>query len=281
MRAWRGGVGVVLIVALLHGCGGAPVEEETGFAPDAVPRVEPKSKYGNMESYVVFGQRYYPQASSRGYVARGLASWYGPGFDGQRASSGEIYDMHAMTAAHKTLPLPTYAQVINLENGRMTVVKINDRGPFHGDRLLDLSYEAASKLGIVRNGTAMVEVRSVDPRDHGGPVPLLSRQTALAMSTQYRASLAPVAAPRLAVADRRAGGGDLYLQVGAFGDQDNAEQLRHRLLAYVPEPISIRPEGDPTLYRVRVGPLGSAAHAENLSRKLTELGLQRALVIDR
>jgi rare lipoprotein A len=132
--------------------------------PDAVPKVEPKSKYGNPESYVVFGKRYHTKSSSNGYVERGVASWYGPDFHGRKTSSGERYDMYAMTAAHKTLPLPTYARVTNVKNGRSAVVKINDRGPFHGDRIIDLSYSAARKLGVVAKGTAMVEVKAIDPR---------------------------------------------------------------------------------------------------------------------
>jgi rare lipoprotein A len=158
------------LVALLSGCAGSGGKDgpgdRSGFtdAPDAVPKVEPKSKYGNPASYVVFGKRYKTKTSSAGHVERGVASWYGKKFHGRRTSSGERYDMYAMTAAHKSLPLPTYAKVTNLENGRTAVVKINDRGPFHGDRVIDLSYSAARKLGVVSKGTAVVEVRAIDPR---------------------------------------------------------------------------------------------------------------------
>lgn len=167
-----GGLLVVLLgigLLLLSGCSTTDTktavsgEPELPDIPDAVPEVEPKSKYGNPKSYVVFGRRYYTKASSRGHVERGLASWYGKQFHGRRTSSGERYDMYAMTAAHKTLPLPTYARVTNITNGRSAVVKINDRGPFHGTRIIDLSYSAARKLGVVAKGTAMVEVRAIDP----------------------------------------------------------------------------------------------------------------------
>jgi len=158
------GVGLLLVLGLLSGCSGTGDKvTELSDIPDAVPKVEPKSKYGNPKSYVVFGRRYYPKASSKGYVKRGLASWYGKKFHGRRTSNGERYNMYAMTAAHKTLPLPTYVRVTNLRNGRSTVVRVNDRGPFHGNRIIDLSYSAARKLGMAAKGVEMVEIRTIDP----------------------------------------------------------------------------------------------------------------------
>lgn len=146
--------------------------------PDAVPRVEPLSRCGNRfgkngktNTYVALRKRYRVMPTSRGYRARGHASWYGTQFHGRKTSNGERYNMFAMTAAHPTLPLPTYAKVTNLENGKSVIVKINDRGPFHGNRLIDLSYVAAAKLGVLGRGTAKVEVESIDPRDHGGKIP--------------------------------------------------------------------------------------------------------------
>jgi rare lipoprotein A (peptidoglycan hydrolase) len=136
--------------------------------PDAIPRFEPRALYGNPPFYDVFGKRYFVMASGVGYVERGVASWYGPGFHKVRTSTGEIYDMYGMTAAHKTLPLPAYARVTNLENGRSCVVRINDRGPFVGNRIIDLSYTAAAKLDMLRNGTAMVEIRTLQPADPAG-----------------------------------------------------------------------------------------------------------------
>jgi rare lipoprotein A len=133
--------------------------------PDAVPRAEPRAIYGNPPSYEVFGKRYYLMASSVGYVERGVASWYGPGFHKELTSVREPYDMYGMTAAHKTLPLPAYVRVTNLQNGRSCVVRVNDRGPFVGNRIIDLSYTAAAKLDMLRDGTAMVEVRALQPLD--------------------------------------------------------------------------------------------------------------------
>jgi rare lipoprotein A len=166
---------------------------------DAVPRVEPRSRYGNPPFYDVFGKRYYVLSSSVAYVERGVASWYGPGFHKVRTSTGEIYDMYGMTAAHKTLPLPAYVRVTNLQNGRSIVVRVNDRGPFVGNRIIDLSYTAASRLDMLRNGTAMVEVRAIDPsapsRDQG--LPLLAAAPMAPPSGQAGAAAgsAPPAAP--------------------------------------------------------------------------------------
>jgi len=137
--------------------------------PDAVPRQETKTRSGNPESYSQFGVDYQVMDTSEGYEEVGVASWYGPGFHGRRTSSGETYDQNAMTAAHTVLPLPTYVEVTNLSDGRKVVVRVNDRGPFHGERIIDLSYVAALKLGIVQGGTARVRVKALDPpaRDGG------------------------------------------------------------------------------------------------------------------
>ncbi len=134
-----------------------------GDVPDATPREEPRARSGNPESYEQNGQRYRVMDSSEGYQEEGLASWYGEPFHGRRTSSGERYDMYLMTAAHKTLPLPTYVEVTNLDNDRRIVVRVNDRGPFHEGRIIDLSYVAAGKLGMLGAGTARVRVRALDP----------------------------------------------------------------------------------------------------------------------
>jgi rare lipoprotein A len=135
----------------------------TGTTADAVPRTEPRSSHGNPPFYEVNGERYQVRASADNYVERGVASWYGPDFHGHNTSSGERYDMYGMTAAHKTLPIPCYARITNLANGRSVVVRINDRGPFVDNRIVDLSYAAATRLDIVRTGTAFVELRTVGP----------------------------------------------------------------------------------------------------------------------
>jgi rare lipoprotein A len=161
--------------------------------PDAVPRPEARSAHGNPPFYDVFGQRYYVLASANGYLERGVASWYGPNFHGVNTSSGEVYDMYGMTAAHKTLPLPCYARVTNLRNGRSVVVRINDRGPFVANRLIDLSYTAAAKLDMLREGTTLVEVRTLVPG-----APDTSTRTAAAVSLPpppVSTPVPPVSAP--------------------------------------------------------------------------------------
>jgi rare lipoprotein A len=197
--------------------------------------------------------------ASNGYIRRGTASWYGTKFHGRRTSSGEPYDMFAMTAAHKTLPLPTYARVTNLRNGRSVVVRINDRGPFHDNRLIDLSYAAAHKLGITATGTAPVEVRAIDPRLPKRPAEIRSLQPT------------PPAAADPAV----------YLQVGAFGSLANAERLRHRLerAAIEPVDISLAMQTENVLYRVRVGPLNSAEATGTLLNSLQSLGINNPRIV--
>ena len=214
--------------------------------PDAVPRPEPRSAHGNPRFYDALGQRYYVLAAADGYVERGVASWYGPSFHGGNTSSGEPYDMYGMTAAHKTLPLPTYARVTNLRNGRSVVVRINDRGPFVANRLIDLSYSAAARLDMLREGTTLVEVRALTP---GVPDSLT------------RAAAAPPPA--------------LYLQVGAFADEHNAERLVGRLQgaglasAFVVSPLT----GQTHLFRVRLGPVASVAEFDDLTARLAALGI--------
>src|SRR3990167_694421 len=139
---------------------------DTSKIPDAIPKQERLANYGNMSVYYVFGKRYHTMKSSRNYDETGTASWYGTKFDARRTSSGERYNMLAMTAAHKTLPLPTYVEVTNLENHRKIIVKVNDRGPFAENRIIDLSYVAARKLGMAGRGTAKVRVRAIDLTDH-------------------------------------------------------------------------------------------------------------------
>lgn len=160
--------GLLLIALFLSGCtrntpDGPPdfYVDETKI-PNAVPKVEPLAKYGNMPFYYVAGKRYYVMKSSHHYQATGTASWYGTKFHAHRTSSGEPYNMLAMTGAHKTLPLPTYVEVTNLRNRRHVIVKVNDRGPFAGNRLIDLSYVAAKKLGMIGHGTTLVHIRAID-----------------------------------------------------------------------------------------------------------------------
>ncbi|MFN2309577.1 MAG: septal ring lytic transglycosylase RlpA family protein [Gammaproteobacteria bacterium] len=260
--------GLLLIALVLNGCSDTPSPraDRDGYpdrppadvlsVPDAVPRVEPYSRYGNPSEYAVFGRRYRVASSSVGYVERGTASWYGTKFHGRRTSSGEPYDMYAMTAAHKTLPLPTYARVTNLRNGRSVVVKINDRGPFAHNRIIDLSYTAAAKLGILSDGTGQVEVRALDPR---------RPQDRLAGPATTRPTAASPVGDAAAV----------YLQLGAFQRRDNAEQLRSKLQD-APLPglhISEGLSNQRPVYRVRVGPLAGLDAADRLVETLGRYGI--------
>ncbi|MCP5146030.1 MAG: septal ring lytic transglycosylase RlpA family protein [Gammaproteobacteria bacterium] len=217
--------------------------------PDAVPKLEPLSRYGNPETYQVNGRQYRTLKSSEGFEQRGIASWYGSKFHGLRTSSGEAYDMYKMTAAHTTLPLPSYAEVTNLENGRRVIVKVNDRGPFHANRVMDLSYVAARKLGVLQKGTAFVHIRTVS-----GPRGDAQSRT-------------PAPAPSESLA--------LYLQVGAFQDRANAQALIERLRQAVTYDTRIAPANvnGQAVYRVQVGPVADVKAADNAIAQLGQSGI--------
>lgn len=271
-RRWAVLFSALALCALLLSCAGEPPRPEepadgpstTGIratdVADAVPQVEPLARYGNHSPYEVFGRKYYVMDSSEGYRERGVASWYGSKFHGRRTSSGEPYDMHLATAAHKSLPLPTYAEVTNLDNGRRVIVKINDRGPFKDDRLIDLSYGAALRLGMIGAGTARVEVRAIDPSAFDDGI-----RVANAQNSGY---VAGGAAPGQA-----ASGVETWLQAGAFGRRDGAEALVSRLRRADLEPVSINESGD--LYRVWLGPYASDSEAGVVIDKAIELGFER------
>jgi rare lipoprotein A len=228
-----------------------PAAPNTG---EVVPRVEPKSRYGNPPFYEVFGKRYYVLASSADYVERGVASWYGPGFHKVRTSTGESYDMYAMSAAHRTLPLPAYVSVTNLENGRSVVVRVNDRGPFVDNRIIDLSYTAAQRLDMLRNGTAMVEVRSLDP----------TRPLSAAAPTP---PATPIASPAA-----------LFVQAGAFADPVNAERLAAKLRGGSYGTIFVRDDviAGRRMYRVRIGPVPDVPHFDRIVAALAQAGVHDA-----
>jgi rare lipoprotein A len=271
-RRWAALISGLGLCGLLLSCAGEPPrEEEPADGPsasgirasdvvDAVPRVEPLARYGNHSPYEVFGRKYYVMKSSEGYRERGVASWYGSKFHGRRTSSGEPYDMHLATAAHKSLPLPTYAEVTNLDNGRRVLVKINDRGPFKDDRIIDLSYGAALRLDMIGSGTARVEVRAIDPLtfDNG-------ERVADAGSAGF---VAGGATPQR-TADRDA----TVLQAGAFSDRDGAERLAGRLRQAGLEPVAVNPSDG--LYRVWLGPYASDAEAGAVIDQAIELGFER------
>ncbi|MFO7594549.1 MAG: septal ring lytic transglycosylase RlpA family protein [Pseudomonadota bacterium] len=227
--------------------------------PDAIPKHEERTRAGNPTSYVVLGKRYHVKKESTGYVERGIASWYGRKFHGRKTSNGETYDMYAMTAAHKTLPIPTYVQVTNLDNGKRVVVRVNDRGPFHDNRIIDLSYTAAKKLDIVGNGTGRVEVRALEP---GEPAPSTTRTAGVTGSTT------PVTKP---TSEKTS----LYLQLGSFISMHNAESLRARLTLNNVTGASIQQTSvdSKRIYRVRVGPLKTVDEADRIATRINNLGM--------
>lgn len=231
--------------------------------PDAIPRHEPKSKYGNPESYEVFGKRYYVMDSSNKFVQKGIASWYGKKFHGRRTSNGETYDMYAMTAAHKSLPLPTYVEVRNLDNNKRIVVKVNDRGPFHENRIIDLSYTAARKLDIVKKGTGLVEIRAINPgtwaKKENKPGP---------------------GAPVKSVSHNQTAQG-FYIQVGAFHDEKNAEKLKSSMTSLGKSQVRIERAivNDRSIYRVQLGPLYDVDSADRIVGSLADYGVREHRII--
>lgn len=264
----------LMIGLIVTACGTRVFEESDGpgehrdvsQVPDAVPRAEPLSRGGNPSSYVVFGKRYYPMKQNRGFKQRGIASWYGRKFHGRKTSNGETYDMYAMTAAHKRLPLPSFVEVTNLENGRRVVARVNDRGPFHENRVIDLSYAAASRIGMLGKGTALVEVRAIDPR---------------APSTGPRTATSPRPGKPSAPSSPVGQAPRIFLQAGAFADSANAEKLRIRLRNELSRNVRIA-AADASfgrVHRVQVGPLASVEIADQVGTTLHELGIAAPLVV--
>jgi peptidoglycan lytic transglycosylase len=231
------------------------VPDNLAHVPDAVPRDEPFHRFAN-RPYTVFGQTYVPVVDKEPSKQRGLASWYGKKFHGQKTSSGEVYDMFAMTAAHKTFPIPSYARVTNVKSGLSVVVRVNDRGPFHPGRIIDLSYAAAAKIGIVAAGSAMVEVERVF--DAAGSVS--ARATLAAAPPQATAIETPV------LAQEPAG---LWIQLGAFSSADGAESFREhvtRELDWMREPVHVFSRDG--MHRVRLGPYRNREEAAAIAEKV-------------
>jgi rare lipoprotein A len=271
--------------------------------PDAIPRAEPHARYGNPPFYDVFGKRYYVLSSSVGYWERGVASWYGPGFHKERTSTGELYDMYGMTAAHKTLPLPAYVRVTNLQNGRSVVVRVNDRGPFVGNRIIDLSYTAAAKLDMLRNGTAMVEVRAIDPSVPPLPpvvtastspaasaTPAAAPSTAVSLAAAPGATTPPAVPPATAAANAASEAASasgaapaapgftrptLFIQAGAFSDPANAERLAQKLRGDNLGKVFVRNDviAGRKMYRVRIGPVPDVAEFDRVVAALEQAGI--------
>lgn len=220
-----------------------------GEVRDAVPKPEARARYGNHSPYTVLGKTYTVMDSAAGYRERGIASWYGTKFHGRKTSSGEPYDMHAATAAHKRLPLPTYAEVTNLDNGRKVVVKVNDRGPFHDDRIIDLSYAAAIKIGMADAGTARVEVRAITFDE-------------------------PVRHTFTGELDDEA-----WLQAGAFSRKRSAKDLEDALEDAGLDDVKVDKSGG--LYKVLLGPFDQAAELNAAANRIVELGYERPHKVSR
>jgi rare lipoprotein A len=262
---------LAMAMLAIAGCGGNKVKGDgppsgstriPDMPGDAVPRSEPRSRYGNGPVYEVFGQHYTVMPSSSGYQERGVASWYGKKFHGNLTSNREVYDMYAMTAAHKTLPLPTYVRVRNLSNNKSIIVRVNDRGPFVHNRVIDLSYSAAMKLDMIKDGTSLVEVTAINFDQPSG-----DRPTSVTSSS-----------PKPPVDTRNR----LYVQVGAFGDRSNAERRLDELSlagiggAFIHEEQS----AGRVLYRVRIGPVADVVQYDVIVDNLETMGISDPYLIN-
>jgi len=274
------------IILALAGCGSAPRKPEAAqpkyysddgppekvpdgldAVPEAVPHDEAFNKFAN-RPYTVFGQTYTPAVNREPFKQRGIASWYGRKFQGQKTASGEPYDMFKMTAAHKTLPIPSYARVTNVANGKSVVVRINDRGPFHSNRIIDLSYAAAVRIGIASAGSGMVEVERI--------LPATGSETVALTPAPVTTPTAPVVKTPVVAAE----GAGMWLQLGAFSSLEGAESFRTHVmsqLTWVNEPIEIAShEG---LHRVRLGPYRNLDEAAAIGDKVRRtLGVAPALI---
>ncbi len=254
---------LLLVLVLLSACAptsrysekhdsGPKGEIDVSHVPNAVPKVEPRKRAGNKNPYTVLGKTYHLIENEAGYKERGIASWYGNKFHGHKTANGETYDMYAMTAAHKTLPIPSYVRVTHLDNARSVIVRVNDRGPFHKGRIIDLSYAAAKKLGITSAGTGKVEVEIIVPS--GTPPPLKA------------------ASPEIS--------GDVFLQIGAFSGYGSAKKMFDSVVETINYPVFITEskQGKP-IYRVRIGPLGTERDVDWVRNRLKSVDIHQAHIV--
>jgi rare lipoprotein A len=252
------------------------VPENLDRVPDAVPRPEPPHRYAN-RPYTVFGETYTPVVDTQPFKQRGVASWYGRKFQGQKTASGEPYDMFSMTAAHKTLPIPSYVKVTNLANGKSVVVRINDRGPFHSNRIIDLSYAAATRIGLAAKGSGLVEIERVfEPSKD---------DVAAASPSAPQTPPAPVAAatpqaPAKAPASEPPDPPGLWIQLAAFSSAEAAQAYRDKVareMPWIAEPVQVvKSDG---FARVRLGPYRTREEAEAIAAKVREsLGYAPAII---
>ncbi len=284
MHRSRSASGILALAALtLAACGGnvrdgAPSGRVSmpDLPGDPVPRPEPRSRYGNGPVYEVFGKSYRVMDSSSGYKERGVASWYGKKFHGRLTSNREPYDMYSMTAAHKTLPLPTYVRVRNLRNNKSIIVRVNDRGPFVHNRIIDLSYAAAMKLDMVQHGTSLVEVTAIsfdDPPSGERPVRIVEPAEPPASTAASPAAAVSATEDRATPSAEQ--DNEIFVQVGAFGDRANAERRRTALMSGGISGAFIFADeaATPPMYRVRIGPIGDVDDYDTLVLKLEALGI--------
>ena len=265
---------MLAVTLSMAGCGYTPslVEQkdsagervDTGAIPDPVPKVEPITKAGNKSPYKVFGKTYFVMPSSKNYRETGVASWYGRKFHGRRTSNGEIYNMYGMTAAHKSLPIPTYVRVTNLENNRVIIVRVNDRGPFHGPRIIDLSYVAALKLGFADQGTTKVLVEAIDPSGKTNQKPVTTKpQTSIKTDN---------ANPPLKL-DQGS-----FLQVGAFDNADAARVLQKQVRSHTTKPILVQQRDN--LFKVWIGPVADKMELLMIKRVLQQSANISAFIVN-
>lgn len=233
--------------------------------PDAVPKVEPLMARAN-RPYIALGQSYTPMTEYRPYKQKGIASWYGRRYHGQKTSAGEIYDMYGMTAAHTVLPIPSYVRVTNPDNQKSVIVRINDRGPFHSDRLIDLSYAASYKLGLAGKGSGLVEVETIDARTYSPAKAVVEIKPLQTAEKVEPASVVSTATANQPVADN-----GVFVQVGAFKSEQNANGLSKKILSQkLVENTPVNSWYNAGVYRVRIGPYASRSDAEMAAAKLKQ-----------
>lgn len=242
---------MLLVSLLLTACATAPKQDrppskqiDVSKIANAKPKKESKSKYGNPYTYTVDDKRYYVLPNSKNYHATGIASWYGMKFHDHLTSNRETYDVYKMTAAHKTLPIPSYVKVTNLENGKQVIVRVNDRGPFKDNRIIDLSYAAAKKLDIIKHGTGLVRIDSIDTNEPTSAQP-----------------------PQI------------YLQIGAYGNLENARHMQQQINNEINAPCEIMFNGTDRLYHVKIGPINNRSWANDVTTKLAALNITKTVTI--
>ncbi len=290
---WGFRCGLLLLALVIAACSGQPSVRDSGpvspvdvsHVRDAVPRAELITRAGNPNPYSILGKTYHLVEDNRGFEQRGYASWYGRKFHGANTSNGEVYDMYGMTAAHKTLRIPCYVRVTNLDNGRQVVVRVNDRGPFHGERIIDLTYAAATKLGFVDRGTAPVHIEVIEPSagksaeraaESKAEASIAVVDDALSVEEAAAAVIA-VGKPNISPDSPPSTPPSAYLQVGAFGAEPSALALQQRIAAITEHPVRVV-DGD-KFYRVRIGPLSDERQLQALRQLLQQRQLAESHIV--